>query len=219
MCHVSDLLCKYTLVAQREIFRRGGRDDYSTAPHTPALWRRVLSLPHTRLGWWAVGLSAGSLPQFLWLQIFAGGSGIPGVPTPSDPDTWVPPWLSGAVTALAVILAIMVLVAPLASGVVGSLALGAGERSLLVWFAQVPVALFCFGLLNVFREGSPWVRGSVGVLVWAVIAFGIIHLKRSAEIATEVSKSFRHQATGFRFFLLKPDAFSFGAAHPFRESP
>ena len=29
-------------------------------PHTPPLWRRVLSLPHTRLGQWAIGLSAGS---------------------------------------------------------------------------------------------------------------------------------------------------------------
>jgi hypothetical protein len=26
------------------------------APHTP-LWRRVISLPHTRLGWLAVGLA------------------------------------------------------------------------------------------------------------------------------------------------------------------
>jgi hypothetical protein len=29
------------------------------APHTP-LWRKVLSLPQTRLGWWAVVLIAGT---------------------------------------------------------------------------------------------------------------------------------------------------------------
>jgi hypothetical protein len=140
-------------------------------PHTPPLWRRVFSLPHTRLGKWAIGLAAGSVPLFLWLLLIVQGPF-------SDPHTWVPPWLSWAVTALAVILAIMLLVVPLASGVVGSLALGAGERSLLVWFAQVPAALFCFGLLNVFQEGSPWGRGSVGVLFWAVIAFSLILSKR-----------------------------------------
>ena len=131
------------------------------APHTPPLWRRFLSLPQTGIGWWAVGLLAVSVPYYLWLIIFLGGR--------------------YAVSSLALILAIMLLVVPLASGLVGSLALGAGERSLLVWFAQVPAALFFFGLLNVFREGSPWVRGSVGVLLWAVIAFGIGYLNRSTE--------------------------------------
>jgi hypothetical protein len=137
-------------------------------PHTPPLWRKFLSLPHSRLGWWAVGLSAGSVPLFLWLLLFAGG------PMP-DPHTWVAPWLSWAVTALAVILAIMLLVVPLASGVVGSLALGAGERSLLVWFAQVPAALFFAGLVTAFEQRNPW--GAVSVLVWAVIAFSIFYLR------------------------------------------
>ena len=97
-----------------------------------------------------------------------------------DPHTWVPPWLSWAVTALAVILAIMLLVVPLASGVVGSLALAVGERSLLVWFAQVPAALFFVLLFNAFQEPSPWgwVRTAVGVLIWAVIAFNIWNIKR-----------------------------------------
>jgi len=140
-------------------------------PHTP-LWRKVLSLPHTRLGWWAVGLSAVSVPLFLWLILFAGGP----VDMP-DPHTWVAPWLSWAVTALAVILAIMVLVVPLASGVVGSIALGAGERSLLVWFAQVPPAIFFLGLVTAFEQRNPWFIGPISVLVWAVIAFGISYLR------------------------------------------
>ena len=28
------------------------------APHTPPSWRRVFSLPKTRLGWWSAGLTA-----------------------------------------------------------------------------------------------------------------------------------------------------------------
>jgi hypothetical protein len=82
---------------------------------------------------------------------------------------------------VALILAFIVLVVPLASGVVGSLALAAGERSLLVWFAQVPAALLFFALFTIFEQGNPWVRGPVGVLGWAVIAFTIIYFKRSAE--------------------------------------
>jgi hypothetical protein len=140
-------------------------------PQTPPLWRRVLSLPHSRLGKWAIGLAAGSVPLFLWLLLIVQGPF-------SDPHTWVPPWLSWAVTALAVILAIMVLVVPLASGVVGSLALGAGERSLLVWFAQVPAVLFFLLLVTAFEQDGPWVRGPVSVLVWAVIAFSLILSKR-----------------------------------------
>jgi hypothetical protein len=150
-------------------------------PHTPPMWRRVFSLPHSRLGWWAVGLSAVGVVLLLWVFLFAGfshPSWVETLPLP-DPNRLVsPPWLEMALTVLG---AIMVLVVPLASGVVGSLALGAGERSLLVWFAQVPAALFCFGLLNVFHEGSPWGRGSVGVLVWAVIAFSLIYLRPSVD--------------------------------------
>jgi hypothetical protein len=35
------------------------------APHTPPMWRRVLSLPRTRLGWWAVGLASFALIAFV----------------------------------------------------------------------------------------------------------------------------------------------------------
>jgi hypothetical protein len=72
----------------------------------------------------------------------------------------------------------MVLVVPLASGVVGSLALGAGERSLLVWFAQVPAALFFAVLVTAFEQRNPWFIGPVAVLVWAVIAFSLFFSKR-----------------------------------------
>ena len=40
------------------------------APHT-AMWRRVLSLPKTRLGWWSVGLTAAFL-----LYLFALTMGV-----------------------------------------------------------------------------------------------------------------------------------------------
>jgi hypothetical protein len=80
-------------------------------PHTPPMWRRVFSLPHTRLGWWAVGLSAVSVPLFLWLNLFAGfGPSLVG--TLPDPHRLVPPWLGVALTVLALIMVIMVLMVP-----------------------------------------------------------------------------------------------------------
>jgi hypothetical protein len=39
------------------------------APHTPPLWRRFLSLPKTRLGWWSVGLTAAFLLYLFALTI------------------------------------------------------------------------------------------------------------------------------------------------------
>ena len=38
------------------------------APHNP-MWRRFLSLPKTRLGWWSVGLTAAFLLYLLGLTI------------------------------------------------------------------------------------------------------------------------------------------------------
>jgi hypothetical protein len=125
----------------------------------PPMWRKFLSLPHARLGWWAVGLAS------IALIVFA----LP------DPERAVsPPWLG---VALAILRLITLLVAPLAGGVVGSLAVGAGERSLLVWFAQVPAAPFFAVLASIFQENPLWVGLSVGVLVWAVIAFSLIYLR------------------------------------------
>lgn len=115
-----------------------------------------------------------SVALFLWLNIFAGAG--PSVVGPvSDPHGWVAPWLSPIVTGIAVVLAIMVLVVPLASGIIGARALGSGERSVLVWFAQLPPALFVVLLLNAFHEPSPWalVRTTIGILIWAAIAFSL----------------------------------------------
>jgi hypothetical protein len=146
------------------------------APHTTPLWRKYLSLPHTRLGWWAVGLSALSAVLFLWLNIFA-GAGPSLVGPVSDLHGWVAPWLSPVVTLVAVVLALMVLVVPLASGVVGALALGAGDRALLVWFSQVPPVLFVVLVMNAFHEPSPWalVRTAPGILIWAAVAVSLAY--------------------------------------------
>jgi hypothetical protein len=38
-------------------------------PH-PSLWRRVLSLPKTRLGWWSVGLAATFVVLFINETVF-----------------------------------------------------------------------------------------------------------------------------------------------------
>jgi hypothetical protein len=124
------------------------------APHTP-LWRRFLSLPHTRLGWWAVGLA--SLVLSLTLIDLA-------IDLPRS-------------VVLETILLITAIVAALAGGVVGALALGSGERSLLVWGSLVPATIFFAVLTSIFQEGSFWVNGSPGVLFWAVIATSIIFLR------------------------------------------
>jgi hypothetical protein len=164
MCHADGLRSKYALVAlQRGLSER--KEVAMTTQHVPPtpLWRQVLSLPHTRLGWWAVGLAVIASIAFVI------ASTIP------DPEDSVNPPLWNEV--LEIIVVPTAGVAPLAGGVVGALALGAGERSLLVWLAQVPAALLFAVLTSIFREGSFWVNGSPGVLVWALIATSIIFLR------------------------------------------
>ena len=86
------------------------------APHTP-LWRKVISLPHTRLGWWAVGLAL----TFVVLIIF-GYNVLP-------------------------LYGIVLLFCGLCSGVLGLFAvLGRHERSALVWLAMLP-GLFALAFL------------------------------------------------------------------------
>ena len=130
-------------------------------PHTP-LWRKVLlSLPQTRLGWWALGLAS------IALILAAIG-----------PESALSlPWVG---EALAIFLFITMLGSALAGGVVGLTAVGHLDRSLLVWVAQVP-ALLLFTLLFGFgREGSPWVPFLISVSFWAVMNFSIIWSTRKS---------------------------------------
>jgi hypothetical protein len=100
------------------------------APHTPPLWRRVLSLPQTRLGWWAIGLAA----TFVVLLIFGVVVfeillvDVLGMDQQTQWEGVVLPFYS--ITAL---------LSGLCGGVVGLIALlRQHERSWLVWLALVP---------------------------------------------------------------------------------
>ena len=96
-------------------------------PHTPPLWRRVLSLPQTRLGWWAIGLASVSV-VILIHKLTAGFFEFRALEKLLEEligwvlSAWV---LSG-----------------LAGGVVGLIAvLRRHERSWLVWVAMVMAVL------------------------------------------------------------------------------
>ena len=41
------------------------------APHTQPMWRQVLSLPHTPLGWWAIGLASPALVLMAFTNVLA----------------------------------------------------------------------------------------------------------------------------------------------------
>ena len=93
--------------------------------HTPPtpLWRRVLSSPKTRLGWWSVGLGAVSMVLLIFgydvFEVLAASV----------------PWEGVVITFLG----ITMLLCGLAGGVVGLIALlRRHERSALVWLAMVP---------------------------------------------------------------------------------
>jgi hypothetical protein len=103
-------------------------------PHTP-LWRKFLSLPHTRLGWWAVGLAAGSVLLLIFIVNF-GGDVFGGLP--SD---------------FLILFALGVMLAGVVGGVVGLIAvLLSYERSVLVWLTMV-VAVPYIGFL-LFAMGA-----------------------------------------------------------------
>jgi hypothetical protein len=140
------------------------------APHTPPMWRRFLSLPHTRLGNLAAWLFAASVPLYTWAVVFGGGYTL----------DWLPRWLDVVLVPVGVVLLIGLVIALPASGVVSSLALGSGERSILVWLAQIPTVLFVLGLLTVFEQRRPLWQLATGVLVWFAIAAGLGYFKRTS---------------------------------------
>ena len=103
------------------------------APHTP-MWRKVLSLPKTRLGWWAVGLSATFVVVFIINQAL---------------------FMSGAVRWEGMILPLLYAIAPLgcglAGGVVGLIAvIRQHERSWLVWLTMLPLLFVLFLVIGEF---------------------------------------------------------------------
>jgi hypothetical protein len=127
------------------------------------MWRKFLSLPHSRLGWWAVGLSGLGVVLVFMLSMLGRFFDI-------IPEGY----------GVGALITTLLITGLLGGGVVGALALGAAERSLLVWIAQVPTALF-FGFVFGFgiHEGNfPFI---LGVLVWALISLGIVYLMRAAQ--------------------------------------
>jgi hypothetical protein len=108
-----------------------------TAQHVPQkpLRRRVISLPQTRLGWWAVGLSGISLVITAFgFIVFTGLKVL--VPGVAYDDTGAP---VGPLPDLGMLIQVL-------SGGVGAvvalIAVGRGERSRLLWVSLVPVLLF-----------------------------------------------------------------------------
>ena len=110
-----------------------------------------------------------------WAAGLVGITLLAAVFIPPDPEDAVsPPWWWGVLEILTVP---TTLVGALVGGIVGALALGSGERSLLVWVSQVPAAFLFAGMTSIFQEGSFFINGSVGVLIWAAIGFGIFYLR------------------------------------------
>jgi hypothetical protein len=129
--------------------------------------RGLFTLPHTAIGKAAAWLFAASVPLYLWAIVFGGGYTL----------DWLPRWLAAALAPVGVVLLIGLVIALPASGVVSSLALGSGERSILVWLAQIPTVLFVLGLLTVFEQRRPVWQLAVGVLTWVALAAGLAYLK------------------------------------------
>ena len=149
------------------------------APHTPPLWRQVLSLPHTRLGWWAVGLAAPALVFMVLTNVLA-------LPNTDNPQleilgASVPPW---GQDVLAPIVFFGWLLSALVGGVVGFIAV-ARDRSLLLLVAQVPgliiFAFFVWIVVSMQVGGEADVRVSfpIAVLLWAVANLALIYLAQN----------------------------------------
>jgi hypothetical protein len=99
------------------------------APHIPPLWRKFLSLPHTPLGQWAIGLTAGS-GLLLILVLFLNS-------LPGEEVIWrnLIPWTAGILVG-----AVLGLIALLRSPQPAP-PMPLSRRVLFVWLAWVPIAL------------------------------------------------------------------------------
>jgi hypothetical protein len=133
-----------------------------TAQHVPQkpLWRRVFSLPRTRLGWWAIGLAAPSL-VVLPLPIILEWVGVVGVFGGEE--------VYGS-------LSIIVFLVGLVGGIVAMIALADHhERSWLVWLALVPwlilFQIFVWAVLGFNYEPVVTVPVTALLLISAGTAF------------------------------------------------
>ena len=135
-------------------------------PHTP-LWRQILSLPHTSLGWWAIGLAAPALALIVFTNVLE----ILGWTFPSESV--------GAAIGLTAFLV------GLPGGVFGLIAVGR-DRSWLVWVAQVPAMLvFAFFVwarssMSIGHNANVWVTFPIAVFLWAVANFFMILVRIAA---------------------------------------
>ena len=137
------------------------------APHTPPLWRQVLSLPHTLLGWVAVGLASPALVLMAFTNVLA----IPNTDNPQLSILGVSgSWGEGVVTGLVFS---TWLFSALLGGLVGFIAV-AHDRSLLLLVAQVPgLLIFTFFVwiavtIQAGGEVDTWVQYPIAVFLWAI---------------------------------------------------
>ena len=137
-------------------------------PHTP-LWRKFLSLPHTRLGWWALGLAGPALviTSFYWLSdVFDLGDGE----------------ITGVFEALLVLAWLLTAVA---GGVVAFIA-ELRDRSLLLLIAQVPgLIIFAFIVwipVSIQAGGETDGRVSIplAVSLWAISNLTNIYVREKS---------------------------------------
>jgi hypothetical protein len=100
------------------------------APHSPPLWRRFLSLPHTRLGRWAIGLTVGSGTLLIFgLLLFLSVGGF-------EVSPWVWMILIAGILAGAVLGLIALLRNPQHAPPIPL-----SGRVVFIWLAMMPLAL------------------------------------------------------------------------------
>jgi hypothetical protein len=130
------------------------------APHTPPLWRKFLSLPHTLMGWWAIGLAT---PALAWIVLEI--SGWPLFLFPEYVGSFI------GITAFLV---------GLPGGGFGLVAVGQRDLSWLVWVSQVPAFLVLAFYVwasrssSIGHDASVWVTLPISILLWALLNVGII---------------------------------------------